>query len=64
MAKKPPELQQIPDFAKAMEENGNPFDFTVYEGAGHAFFNDSRVTYHADAKQDALAKSLTFINFQ
>ena len=45
-----------------MEENGKFFEYTFYEGAGHAFFNDSRVTYHADAEQDAFAKSLTFIN--
>jgi carboxymethylenebutenolidase len=53
---------KIPDFAKAMEENGKSFDYTVYEGAGHAFFNDSRVSYHAVAARDAFAKSLTFFN--
>lgn len=52
----------VPSFAQAMEDAGKPFDPHVYEGAHHAFFNDTRSSYHADAARDAFARLLTFFN--
>ena len=53
---------KVPEFAEAMKETGKSFTYTIYEGAGHAFFNDSRVSYHPDAARDAFANSLQFFN--
>lgn len=50
----------VPGFAQAMEAAGKDFVFTVYEGAQHAFFNDSRKSYHASAARDAYAQTLAF----
>jgi carboxymethylenebutenolidase len=36
----------------------------IYEGAHHAFFNDTRQSYHADASRDAFAQVLSFFNQQ
>lgn len=33
-------------------------DFTIYPGAEHAFFNDTRRSYNADTAADAWAKML------
>lgn len=32
----------------------------IYEGAGHAFFNDTGVNYNANAAKDAWAKMLAW----
>ncbi|KEO82593.1 dienelactone hydrolase family protein [Tumebacillus flagellatus] len=50
----------IPDYAKAMQEAGKEFEYQIYPGASHAFFNDTRVSYNVDAARDALAQSLEF----
>jgi carboxymethylenebutenolidase len=39
---------------------GKPVDIYVYAGAGHAFMNDSRPSYHADAARQAWARTLAF----
>jgi len=51
----------IPAFAEAMKEAGKSFEPNVYEGAPHAFFNDTRPSYHVEAARDAFAKLLTFL---
>jgi len=48
----------IPAFAGAMKAAGKRFEPHVYEGADHAFFNDSRNSYHAGAARDAYARLL------
>ena len=50
----------VPEFAKAMEEVGKSFKHHVYPGAPHAFFNDTRPNYHAEAAQDAWRRVLEF----
>jgi carboxymethylenebutenolidase len=48
----------IPPFEAAMREAGRPFEVQMYEGAGHAFFNDNRPSYHATAARHAFASAL------
>jgi carboxymethylenebutenolidase len=48
----------IAGFAAAMNEHGKRFEYHVYEGVQHAFFNDSRPAYHARASRDAFARVL------
>lgn len=50
----------VPDFAARMKEAGKDFEYVVYEDAHHAFFNDTRESYHADASRDAFARVLSF----
>jgi len=50
----------VPAFAAAMQTAGKDFAYTVYEGAHHAFFNDTRKSYHVVAARDAFAQSLQF----
>ena len=38
------------------------FSFNVYEGAAHAFHNDTGAAYNAEAACDAWAKTITFFN--
>lgn len=50
----------VPGFAEAMKAAGKDFAYTVYEDAQHAFFNDSRRSYHVAAARDAFAQTLSF----
>lgn len=52
----------VPAFADAMKAAGKDFEYVVYEGAHHAFFNDSRRSYNVDASRDAFAKALEYFN--
>ncbi len=52
----------VNDFAEAMKKHGKSFDYQIYEGANHAFFNDSRSSYHVYAARDALVRALSFFN--
>ena len=38
------------------------FDFKVYPGAAHGFFNDAREIYNPDAAKDAWERTLKFFN--
>jgi carboxymethylenebutenolidase len=51
----------LPAFAEAMRANGKRFDYQVYEGAAHAFFNDTRPSYAVGAARDAYARLLEFL---
>jgi carboxymethylenebutenolidase len=42
----------------ALEEAGVESEIQVYEGAGHAFFNDTAPSYNADAAADAWPRTL------
>lgn len=55
---------QIPGVAEKMKAKGKSFDYKIYEGAQHAFFNDTRASYNVDASRDAFVKVLTFFNKQ
>lgn len=43
----------VPDFAAAMKAAGKSFEYHVYPGAKHAFFNDTRPMYSRDSAVDA-----------
>ena len=52
----------VPTMAKTIEELGGSFEYHVYPGAPHAFFNDTRPTYRVDAARAAWARVLGFFN--
>ncbi len=52
----------VPSFAEEMKKAGKDFQYRVYEGAHHAFFNDTRASYHPRAARSAFAEVLTFFN--
>jgi carboxymethylenebutenolidase len=51
----------IPAFAEAMKNAGKSYEWHVYPGAQHAFFNDDRPSYHAGASRDAFARTLELL---
>ena len=50
----------LPAFAAAMGKRGKAFEYHIYEGANHAFFNDTGQVYDIDAARDAWARLLGF----
>lgn len=53
---------QVPEVAKTMADLGKAYEYTVYPGAGHAFFNDTRASFAPAAARDAWAKTLLFFD--
>lgn len=52
----------VPDLAREMAAAGKSFEYRIYEGARHAFFNDTRPTYyHASSAIDAWPRVLAFL---
>lgn len=45
-----------------LEGNGVPNHFQLYEGAQHAFFNETRASYDADAAADAWDRTLSWFD--
>ncbi len=43
----------VPELAEAMRKAGESFEYHVYPGAKHAFFNDTRPNYHKASAEDA-----------
>ena len=43
-----------------MESSGKEFDYHVYPGAPHAFFNDTRPNHRPEAARDAWQRVLSF----
>ncbi|KPV42968.1 dienelactone hydrolase family protein [Alicyclobacillus ferrooxydans] len=54
--------QTVPAFAEAMKAADKDFEYIVYDGAHHAFFNDTRRSYNVDASRDAFTRTLAFFN--
>jgi carboxymethylenebutenolidase len=52
--------QTVPAFAEAMKGAGKRFDYHVYHGAKHAFFNDTRPNYHRESAVDAWDRLVRF----
>jgi carboxymethylenebutenolidase len=51
----------VPQLAEAMARAGRSFEYHVYPGAKHAFFNDTRsTTYHPASAEDAWPRVLAF----
>lgn len=51
----------VPSLEEAMRREGKSFEAHVYEGAAHAFFNDTRPSYHVDAARDAFVVLLELL---
>jgi len=53
----------VPQLTEAMASAGKAFEYHVYPGAKHAFFNDSRASnYHAASAEDAWPRVLRFFD--
>ena len=52
---------QVPAVAEALKKAGKRFEYKIYPGAGHAFFNDTGERYNAEAAKDAWARTLAFL---
>ncbi len=53
----------VPDLDAAMRTAGKQFEYHVYPGAKHAFFNDTRASnYHSASAADAWPRVLTFFD--
>ncbi|WP_022882816.1 dienelactone hydrolase family protein [Gryllotalpicola ginsengisoli] len=56
-------IDGLPEVERGMKEAGVDFEAKVYEGAGHAFFNDANShAYDADAAADAWQRVLAFFD--
>lgn len=56
-------MDSLPEVTAAMTDAGVDFTAQVYEGAGHAFFNDTNpFTYNAEAASDAWTRVLAFLD--
>ena len=51
----------VPKLAEAMKQYNKPFEYKVYPGAAHAFFNDTGARYNAQAAADAWQVTLAFL---
>ena len=52
---------QVPAVAAMMKAANKPYEFKIYEGAGHAFFNDTGERYDANAAADAWPRAVAFL---
>lgn len=52
---------QVPAVAAAMKAANKSYDSKIYEGAGHAFFNDTGERYNAAAAADAWPRAIAFL---
>ena len=50
----------IPEFEKALKEASIDYQMHMYEGAKHAFFNDTGSRYHEDAAKLAWERTIAF----
>ncbi len=51
---------RVPETEAAMRRLGKSYDFKIYPGAGHAFFNDTSDRYDESAAEDAWNRTLAF----
>jgi carboxymethylenebutenolidase len=51
-------VEEVRQMEEAFAEAGITHEIQVYEGAGHAFFNDTRDSYDEDAAADAWPRTL------
>jgi carboxymethylenebutenolidase len=52
---------QVLKVAEAIKNAGKSFEYKIYPGAGHAFFNDTGERYNAEAAKDAWEHTLVFL---
>ncbi len=55
-----PSPEQVTELGQILTEHGKEFDFTSYEGAGHAFFAVDRPSYNVAAANDGWEKIADF----
>ncbi len=55
-------VEQVKDLERALQDAGVEHDITIYEGAGHAFFNETRPAYHEEAAMETWMKSIPWFN--
>lgn len=53
---------RVPETAEALKKAGKRFEYKIYPGAGHAFFNDTGERYNAEAAKDAWTRTLAFLH--
>lgn len=52
----------VPDFEKALKDNGKMYELFMYEGANHAFNNDTNTArYNKDAAELAWSRTVEFL---
>jgi carboxymethylenebutenolidase len=57
-----PLMETLPKLKENMTSAGKAFEAIVYEGAGHAFFNDTNsIAYREQLAQDAWQRTLAFL---
>lgn len=56
-----PSPEQVEVLGDALREAGVAFDFTTYDGAGHAFFNVDRPSFRPEAAADGWRRIFDFL---
>ncbi|HEY4674309.1 MAG: dienelactone hydrolase family protein [Thaumarchaeota archaeon] len=51
----------VAQFRQALQDNNKTFEIHIYEGAGHAFFNDTRPSYNEVAAKLSWERNLAFL---
>ena len=54
-------ISALPDVTRSMADAGVDFTSHVYDGAKHAFFNDTSINYDPAAAADAWPRALSFL---
>jgi carboxymethylenebutenolidase len=57
-------LEKVEALRAGLEKAGKEGEVFLYAGAGHAFMNDARPSYHRDAARQAWARTLAFLQKQ
>ena len=52
---------RVEAFKTALAKAGKTAEIFVYPGAGHAFMNETRPSYHADAARTAWTRAVAFL---
>lgn len=52
----------IPEFEAALKRASVEYEIHMYEGAKHAFFNDTSTRYHEEAAKLAWKRTIAFFN--
>jgi carboxymethylenebutenolidase len=55
-------VESVEKFKAALAQNGKTHEIYIYEGAPHAFHNDTRPSYRADAAKQAWTRTLAWFD--
>ena len=53
-------VEEVEAMEAGLQDSQHPAEVHVYEGAGHAFFNDTRDSYDEEAAQDAWDRTMNW----